>query len=492
MLVEPGDHRRGGRTVTRYKRDAEQYDVIVQTEARGRTTPENIDTIYVRGRNDAMIPLTSLVNVRESVSPRELNHFGQRRSATITANLSSDYSLGQAITFMNETAAKVLKPGYTTDLNDTSREFKNSQGALGVVFVLALVFIFLVLAAQFESFVDPLVIMLAVPLSMVGGVFNAVNPTVHNSREKPVPAKQAYGKKDQMDWARFLGLSIHYRPSVFPVNSVKVMRACCWLEGSDALVPFAQATFEAYWRDDKDISQVPVITEICRSAGLDPDALLAAIETQPVKDKLRANTQELIDRGGFGSPTMFVGGDDMYFGNDRMPLIRMIEGSGGGGSVKTIETKGRSNLPGEVGSGAYFQITTENMEVVPVVALGLGSVAGLGSARLAASHYSVMTKSSAMFVARFSACTWAPESAIARALFRSTRAPVQVTAESTSTRRMVPIDCHRARCRNAPSGAATGANPCIPSLSAAGRGAADMYFRWLWRTSLPLRDHGKR
>ncbi len=160
----------GGRTVTRYKRDAEQYDVIVQTEARGRTTPENIDTIYVRGRNEAMIPLSSLVNVRESVSPRELNHFGQRRSATITANLSSDYSLGQALTFMNETADKVLKPGYTTDLNDTSREFKNSQGALGVVFVLALVFIFLVLSAQFESFIDPLVIMVSVPLSMIGAL----------------------------------------------------------------------------------------------------------------------------------------------------------------------------------------------------------------------------------------------------------------------------------------------------------------------------------
>jgi multidrug efflux pump len=116
----------GGRTVTRYKRDAEQYDVIVQTEARGRTTPENIDTIYVRGRNEAMIPLSSLVNV--------------------------------------------LKPGYTTDLNDTSREFKNSQGALGVVFVLALVFIFLVLAAQFESFIDPLVIMVSVPLSMIGAL----------------------------------------------------------------------------------------------------------------------------------------------------------------------------------------------------------------------------------------------------------------------------------------------------------------------------------
>ena len=160
----------GGRTVTRYKRDAEQYDVIVQTAARGRTTPENIDTIYVRGRNDAMIPLSSLVNVRESVSPRELNHFGQRRSATITANLSADYSLGEALTFMDTTVAKVLKPGYTTDLNDTSREFKSSQGALGIVFVLALVFIFLVLAAQFESFIDPLVIMVSVPLSMIGAL----------------------------------------------------------------------------------------------------------------------------------------------------------------------------------------------------------------------------------------------------------------------------------------------------------------------------------
>ena len=160
----------GGRNVTRYKRDAEQYDVIVQTEARGRTTPEDIERIYVRGRNDTMIPLSALVKVRESVSPRELNHFGQRRSVSITASLAPDYSLGQALTFMDATAAKVLKTGYTTDLNGTSREFKNSQGALVVVFVLALVFIFLVLAAQFESFIDPLVIMLSVPLSMIGAL----------------------------------------------------------------------------------------------------------------------------------------------------------------------------------------------------------------------------------------------------------------------------------------------------------------------------------
>lgn len=160
----------GGRNVTRYKRDAEQYDVVVQTAASGRTTPEDIDRIYVRGRNDAMIPLSSLVKVTESVSPRELNHFGQRRSVSITASLAANYSLGEALAFMDQTAAKVLKTGYSTDLNGTSREFRNSQGALVIVFVLALVFIFLVLAAQFESFVDPLVIMLSVPLSMIGAL----------------------------------------------------------------------------------------------------------------------------------------------------------------------------------------------------------------------------------------------------------------------------------------------------------------------------------
>jgi multidrug efflux pump len=160
----------GGRVVTRYKRDAEQYDVIVQTLPSARNTPDDIDVIQVRGRNDTMVPLSSLVKVRESVAPRELNHFGQRRSVTITANLSPDYSLGEALTFMDASAAKILKPGYTTELNGTSREFKNSQGALVIVFVLALLFIFLVLAAQFESFIDPFVIMLSVPLSMIGAL----------------------------------------------------------------------------------------------------------------------------------------------------------------------------------------------------------------------------------------------------------------------------------------------------------------------------------
>jgi 2-hydroxychromene-2-carboxylate isomerase len=157
---------------------------------------------------------------------------------------------------------------------------------------------------------------------LVGGVFNAVNPSVYNSREKPVPAKSAYNKKDQQDWARYLGLPMKYRPTVFPVNSVKAMRACIVLEPEGNLVRFAREVFKAYWIDDKDISQVAVLTDLCQKLDIDAGKLLAAIEQQPVKDILRANTQDVIDRGGFGSPTIFVGGDDMYFGNDRMPLIK--------------------------------------------------------------------------------------------------------------------------------------------------------------------------
>jgi multidrug efflux pump len=160
----------GGRQVTRYKRDGDQYDVIVQTAPTGRDTPDDIDRVFVRGKGDAMIPLSALVRIKEVVVPRELNHFSQRRSASITANLAPTYSLGEAIAFMNATSQKVLKPGYSTDLNGTSREFVKSSGSLAIVFVLALLFIFLVLAAQFESFVDPLVIMLSVPLSMVGAL----------------------------------------------------------------------------------------------------------------------------------------------------------------------------------------------------------------------------------------------------------------------------------------------------------------------------------
>jgi multidrug efflux pump len=160
----------GGRAVTRYKLGADQYDVLVQTASKGRTNPEDIEKIFVRGRNETMVPLSALVKVREAVSPRELNHFNQRRSVAITANLAPGYAQAEALQFLDDTARRVLPAGYTTELNGVSREFRASSGALGLVFVLALLFIFLVLSAQFESFVDPFVILLAVPLSMVGAL----------------------------------------------------------------------------------------------------------------------------------------------------------------------------------------------------------------------------------------------------------------------------------------------------------------------------------
>jgi 2-hydroxychromene-2-carboxylate isomerase len=128
--------------------------------------------------------------------------------------------------------------------------------------------------------------------------------------------------KDMQDWARLAGLKIKFPPSVFPVNSVKAMRACIVLEPQGKLVPFATAAFEAYWGADADISQDAVLAEVCRRAGVDAGPLLAAIADQAVKDQLKANTDEVMRRGGFGSPTIFVGGDDMYFGNDRLPLVR--------------------------------------------------------------------------------------------------------------------------------------------------------------------------
>ena len=157
---------------------------------------------------------------------------------------------------------------------------------------------------------------------LVGGIFNTINPSVYEGRAHPVPAKARYSGKDLQDWARVAGLKIKMPPSVFPVNSVKAMRMCLVLAPTGKLIPFARAVFEAYWGADQDISQDAVLREIGARQGLDADALLGAQAEQPVKDQLRANTDEVISRGGFGSPTIFVGGSDMYFGNDRLPLVR--------------------------------------------------------------------------------------------------------------------------------------------------------------------------
>jgi 2-hydroxychromene-2-carboxylate isomerase len=176
--------------------------------------------------------------------------------------------------------------------------------------------------------IQPMAAELGAPISwrpiLVGGIFNTVNPTVYAARQTPPPLPKArYSGKDLQDWARLAGLKIKMPPSVFPVNSVKVMRACLALqaEGGPTLA-FARAAFEIYWGEDQDMSQDAVFLEICRRAGLDGAALLAAQAQPAIKDQLRANTDEVIARGGFGSPTIFVGGSDMYFGNARLPLVR--------------------------------------------------------------------------------------------------------------------------------------------------------------------------
>ena len=156
---------------------------------------------------------------------------------------------------------------------------------------------------------------------LVGGLFNTINPSVYASRENPVPAKQTYMHKDLQDWARYSGINIRWPMSIFPINSVKAMRGCIAADRQGKLVPYARGVFEAYWGLDRDITQDDLLAEIALAAGLDPNEISTAIGSDKIKAELKANGEDLAQRGGYGSPTFFVNGDDMYFGNDRIPLI---------------------------------------------------------------------------------------------------------------------------------------------------------------------------
>jgi len=160
----------GGRQVTRFKRDGEQYDVIVQVAPRDRSRPNDISDIYVRTRDGSMVQLANVVDVAEGVAPQSLNHFQRLRAVTISAQVTPGYTLGDVLPVMDATARQVLPPSAATDLNGISREFRDTRGSIYLTFVLALIFIYLVLSAQFESFADPFVIMLSVPLSMTGAL----------------------------------------------------------------------------------------------------------------------------------------------------------------------------------------------------------------------------------------------------------------------------------------------------------------------------------
>ena len=160
----------GGRQVTRFKQDGEQYDVVVKIADVDRQNPEDMRRIYVRGRDNSMVPLSNLITIKETVAPKELNHFDQLRAATITAQLAPGYTLSDGLSFLEQAAKETLPVTAHIEYAGELREFRQASASLYLTFLLALAFIYLVLAAQFESFTDPFVIMLTVPLSITGAL----------------------------------------------------------------------------------------------------------------------------------------------------------------------------------------------------------------------------------------------------------------------------------------------------------------------------------
>ncbi len=163
----------GGRVVSEFKRGSKQYDVIVQLRTTDRSSPAAIEQTYLRG-SGGLVRLANVVQVRETAAPKELNHYNRVRSATISASLAPGVSLGQALDALDRIADESLPPEIQRDLSGQSREFRESSGKLYFLFILAIVFIFLVLAAQFESFIHPFTILLAVPLAVAGALASLV------------------------------------------------------------------------------------------------------------------------------------------------------------------------------------------------------------------------------------------------------------------------------------------------------------------------------
>ncbi|MGB5527555.1 MAG: efflux RND transporter permease subunit, partial [Gemmatimonadota bacterium] len=160
----------GGQRVSTFTRENKLYDVIVQLEPGERATPGDMSGIYVRGRQGSLVSLDAVARVEEGIGPRQLNHFDRVPSFTLTAALQPGLALGQAIDSLNAAAAEVLPPGSTTALAGESRELEEGGNALYFAFVLALIVVYMVLAAQFESLIHPLTVLLAVPLAVTGAL----------------------------------------------------------------------------------------------------------------------------------------------------------------------------------------------------------------------------------------------------------------------------------------------------------------------------------
>lgn len=158
---------------------------------------------------------------------------------------------------------------------------------------------------------------------LVGGVFNAVNDSVYAGRADPKSAKNRHQFKWLKEWAALAGVPMNFPSPHHPLKAVAAMRLCCALEDDQvALFAFASRAFDAYFTDQRNLDDVSCLIAIADDCGLDGTLLGEQAASDRVKQRLRANTEEAIERGAFGSPMMFVDGKFAYFGNDQLPLVR--------------------------------------------------------------------------------------------------------------------------------------------------------------------------
>ncbi|MGD2132430.1 MAG: 2-hydroxychromene-2-carboxylate isomerase [Maricaulaceae bacterium] len=158
---------------------------------------------------------------------------------------------------------------------------------------------------------------------LVGGVFNAVNQSVYASRDDPDNPRTRQSPTWLQEWARLAGVPMAFPSEHHPLRAVLPMRVCCCLEDDQpVLFNFASAAFHAYFAEQKNLDDPAVLTGVADACGLDGAKLVQQAGEQATKDRLRSNTDEAIERGAFGSPTIFVDTTRLYFGNDQLPLVR--------------------------------------------------------------------------------------------------------------------------------------------------------------------------
>lgn len=157
---------------------------------------------------------------------------------------------------------------------------------------------------------------------LVGGVFNAVNPSVYAARDSADNPKFKHSWRVMKDWAALAGIEINFPSAFHPAKSVHAMRMACTLANDqESLMKFTKAAFESYFGAQENLDDPEVLVAVANRVGLDGEDMRLQSQTDAVKTLLRANTDEVIARGGYGSPTIFVDATNMYFGNDQLPLV---------------------------------------------------------------------------------------------------------------------------------------------------------------------------